>query len=235
LQQLADARPTDAKVQAELARSYYHLGEVQGKSSTPEDAIRSYGHARTLLEKLIRAGPGNPEQRHSLGGCLHNLAQIHEKQGRREDALAAFQQAIEHQSIAFRLDPRGREYREWLSNHHFCAGRLLRDLDRLPEAVAAFLEFRALWPTQGGLLYDVAGELALCSARVGNSRPALSEAEQAERQRYADLALETVRQAVAHGFKDSQRLQTDQALDGLRSLPGFQKVLQELQAKGKKP
>jgi tetratricopeptide (TPR) repeat protein/tRNA A-37 threonylcarbamoyl transferase component Bud32 len=233
LQRLADLRPTEIRIQADLAKSFYHLGEVQGLGSSAQgrdEAIRSYRRAALLLEKLTLVAPNNPAHQHDLGGALHNLGQLHEKQGRRQEALTAFQQAAKHQGIAFRLNPKGPNYREWLSNHHYCAGRVLRDQDLLPEAVTAFLKFRELWPTEARLLYDVAREFALCAARVGQSRPVLGQAEKDERQRYADLALETVRQAVTHGFKDSRRLQTDKALDVLRPHPGFQKLLQEMQA-----
>jgi serine/threonine-protein kinase len=227
----ARARPLDAKVRLTLARTYYHLGEVHGQARRPGEAVQCYEQARALLEELVGAAAGDVEPRHLLGGCLHNTGQIHEQQGRREQALAAYRQAIAHQRVAFARAPQKGVHREWLSNHHYCAGRVLRNLGRLAGAVAAFQAFAALWPREARLLYDAARELAGCAAAVGEGRAVLTAAEETERTRYADLALDTLRRAVAHGFQDARRLETDTGLDALRDRAGFQELRQELQAK----
>src|SRR5262249_52872063 len=103
----------------------------------------------------------------------------------------------------------------------------LRVLGRPAEAAAASRERGQLWPENPAELYQVACELAQCVPLVARGRDALSPEEQAERQKYADLALETLRQAVAHGFRDLDRLQKEPDLAPLRSRPEFQKFLDE--------
>ncbi len=85
-------------------------------------------------------------------------------------------------------------------------------------------------PADAGVEYAVACDLARAAALVGKGKPEPSEAEQSERNRYADLAMAALRQAVDCGFRDRQRLQTDRALEPLRGREDFQKLLAELAA-----
>jgi len=52
-------------------------------------------------------------------------------------------------------------------------------------------------------------------------------------EQYAARAVELLRQAVAKGYKDAAHMKKDTDLDPLRSHPEFQKLLKELEAKGK--
>jgi serine/threonine protein kinase len=221
-------------LQKELLNSYSNLNVLQTTSNQPAEAIQSARRTCVLLEQLVALEPDNLEYQSAWGGALHTLAVALEKLGRHAEALAAYRQAIEHQKVAFARAPKGPNHREWLSNHHYCAGRVLRDLGRLADAVAAFQECRALWVTEPRRLYQMAQDIAQCAARVGQGNANLTEADQAERRRYADQAVETLQQAVTHGFKDIQHLQTNKALDVLRSHAGFQKLVGELQAKAMK-
>lgn len=59
----------------------------------------------------------------------------------------------------------------------------------------------------------------------------LSEKDQAERQRYADLAIETIAEAVENGFSDVKTMKSHKSLAALRDRDDFQMLLKELQAK----
>jgi hypothetical protein len=62
----------------------------------------------------------------------------------------------------------------------------------------------------------------------------LSKAEQAElAQRYGDLALAALRQAVDLGYTDVGTLKTGLAFEGLRGRDDFQKLIKELEGKKK--
>jgi tetratricopeptide (TPR) repeat protein len=52
--------------------------------------------------------------------------------------------------------------------------------------------------------------------------------------RYADRAVDLLRQAFAKGFKDMATLKTNPALDPIKSRGAFTKLMDELGAKGKK-
>jgi len=55
----------------------------------------------------------------------------------------------------------------------------------------------------------------------------------AEGRRAADLALDTLRQAVKDGYRDLAGMRTDPSLDPLRWRADFQKLLADLEVKGK--
>ena len=76
-------------------------------------------------------------------------------------------------------------------------------------------------------------ELALCVRLVGtdNKSGDLSADEQAGRQTYADLALETLREAVSAGFDDAQKLREQPDLIPIRDLSAFQEIMKEVASK----
>ncbi|HEY1860927.1 MAG TPA: hypothetical protein VGG61_11260, partial [Gemmataceae bacterium] len=78
-------------------------------------------------------------------------------------------------------------------------------------------------------LYNAAKELGRAAALVGKGKAELIDAEKAERDKYADLIVETLRQARAKGFKDAERMRKDAELDPVRQREDFQKLLSELE------
>ena len=100
---------------------------------------------------------------------------------------------------------------------------------RLSEAATTSLERRKLWPNNPDEIYDVAGELPRCASLVGKDKPQLTSATLAERQKYADLAMEMLGQAVAAGYRDSAHARKDPDLQALRRRPDFEKLLTELE------
>jgi hypothetical protein len=51
-----------------------------------------------------------------------------------------------------------------------------------------------------------------------------------KKQEYADRAMTLLREAVAKGFQDVERMKNDTALDPLRNREDFQKLVAELEA-----
>jgi hypothetical protein len=66
---------------------------------------------------------------------------------------------------------------------------------------------------------------------VSQDKTDLAREEQAERQKYADLAMTAIGQAVAAGYKNVEHMKQDKDLDPLRSRPDFQELQHELEAK----
>jgi hypothetical protein len=73
-----------------------------------------------------------------------------------------------------------------------------------------------LWPADSAELYAVAGELALCVADSGKAPSP-----------YIEEAMNVLREAVGHGFKDLERLRNDPELEALRSHPDFPQLVAE--------
>src|SRR5262249_10601860 len=83
-------------------------------------------------------------------------------------------------------------------------------------------------------LYSIASDLALCAALPGKAKT-LTAQEQAERKQFGTEALDTLRQAVTKGIKDTARLQKDQTFAALHPLPEFKQLLTVLGKQSSSP
>jgi hypothetical protein len=108
-------------------------------------------------------------------------------------------------------------------------------VDYTKEAATFAAELRQGFDKDSSYLFQVACGYALAAAGVGHgkSERKISSEERAQRQRYLDLALESLRQATAKGYEDIRSLRTEPDLDPLRQEPGFQQLLRESGAPGK--
>jgi hypothetical protein len=147
--------------------------------------------------------------------------------------LRAFQQAIAQQRICFEKEPQMAQFRQFLSLHYTALAEVHSTAGQVAEAATATLERRNLWPSNPAELHTVASELAQYIPLVGQGRSRLTAEEPTQRRAYAAQALDTLRQAIAHGLKDGERLKKDSAFHPLRSEEEFQKLLVESMAKGK--
>ena len=82
--------------------------------------------------------------------------------------------------------------------------------------------------------YGAACMLAQCMPIVEKDDKLAAPRRQAEMALYADQAMAMLRDAVAKGYKDADRMQTDKDLDPLRAREDFKTVVAELEAKAKK-
>jgi hypothetical protein len=96
--------------------------------------------------------------------------------------------------------------------------------DRPAKAAEANLSRRAYSGGEAKHLYETAAELARCVARLSEGT--------ADQGKYADLAMETLRQAVAKGFRDGPRLRDDRRFDALRQRPDFVRLAAEVPVGG---
>jgi hypothetical protein len=125
-----------------------------------------------------------------------------------------------------------------------CQGLLARSLSGLgiiharagrpSEAVASFGRAATILerlPTPAPFdLYNLACYYALLAGVAAEAGSGLTAAE---RQAAADKAMDALRRAVAGGYRNVALFRTDTDLDALRQREDFQKLMQELEAKGK--
>jgi serine/threonine-protein kinase len=215
----------------DLLKCYSYLGTVQASQNEGEQALGSYRKALALLKTFARESPeavDNPvalgEGCYVLGGGLMSL-------GRAADALPAFREAVGYQKVALDRARQKDVPRKALSQSYYDLGHVQRELGLPAEAAAICRERLRLWPDNADQVYDGACELAQCILAVGKGKKELNAQEQAERQAYADEAVQVLRRAVALGLKDAQGLQKDPDLAPLRGRADFRRLVEEMGGK----
>lgn len=230
LHQLVADQPNTLQHQRALFGLHDTLGLLHEKSR-PADALANRQKARAIAEKLVRASPANMDDRSNLGAALNNEGVLLAANGRMHEALTVYQQAIVHQQLAYDRAPEVKQYRQFLSNHLFGFSSVSRRLGQPDAAAAAALQRRQLWPGNPTELVRVAAEIAMCIPLLAKGQTERSPEEQAERSRYADQAMDALRQSIAAGYTDFSRLQKAPEFAPLRARADFQQLLADLRAK----
>ena len=113
--------------------------------------------------------------------------------------------------------------------------RVFQRLGDYQHAAPLAEEVRKYAPADGLNLVKVSCCYALCAAAVkrGKSASQLSVAERDLRKRYEIKALETLRQAIDHGYQDWVFLEGEPDLAPIHALPEFKTLMDQLRAKQK--
>jgi tetratricopeptide (TPR) repeat protein len=208
--------PAQTSYQRDLAVSYNNLGLAQSKQGQLAEAQRSFRKAMELQELLVSQTPRDVELQSNLGGIYNNLAMVLDELQRPGDAAECCRKAIEHQQVAFTAAPHVAQYRAFLSRHYSLYGRLLRESGRPDEAARVALRRRELWPGDAKRLVSVAEELALAAKALAETNTRGLSTQQC-----AQEALETLRRAVAAGFKPNGAFYRNAAFSALTNYPDF--------------
>ncbi len=224
-EKIARLWPTLAEVDKDVAESYRDLGRLRFEIGDAADALRLYVKSRERFEKALQIDSKDHRCQGGLGTTWDGLALTFAKLGKPDEAIAAHREAIRLQSEAMAAAPELTQYREDLSNHYEHLARLHRQLKQPAEAVASSMDQQKLWPAQPARLVTVARDVALCIELV----PAYHSAE---RDSYAQHAIEILQQAIRSGFTDVGQLANDPAFRPLKSVSGFQELLAEQRTNG---
>jgi serine/threonine-protein kinase len=227
-EKLTSIDPSSTSFRNDLANTYLMVGNLHGADQKDEAALAAFEKARALFEKLVADDPEMPGYRSSLGSLLNNMGLAMRHLKRHEEERRLLEKAIEHQRHSTSRAPQVALYRRRLATSYTALTETELAAGRPAAAVSAAQERGKLWPSDPKIQYLVGVDLARAAALVGKGQPTLSADEQAQRDRYAEFAVATLRRAVGCGFRDRQRLQTDRALEPLRDREDFRKLLADL-------
>jgi tetratricopeptide (TPR) repeat protein len=212
--------PLDRGLRRDLAASYNNLGMLHSRLRQFDAADRCFRNALGFQDQLVAERPGDLDAHSRLGGIHNNLGILLEQQGQTAEAEKSYARAVEHQRTAQSGAPELDRYRAFLSKHYYNHGRVLRRLGRRDEAVQTALARKELWRHEAERLFSVAEELALAGeAGAGGDSP------QTSGDRCAELAVETLREAVAAGFRLPDDLAARAAFASLRKRPDFAELV----------
>src|SRR5262249_33704759 len=109
------------------------------------EAISTLERARDLLAPLMRDHPDDIGYRSRLGAVLNDLGLALDALDRQAEAVEAFRAAMTQQRVAVTKAPEVAQHRRFFRNHVHALSNVLLELDRLPEAVAAYREAYVLY------------------------------------------------------------------------------------------
>jgi tetratricopeptide (TPR) repeat protein len=234
-ERLVRDHPDVPDFQAELARTHSDLGGLHHNVGQDEQAESDLQRALPILEKLAREHPDVPEYAWGLAYGYEVLGMAANAQDKTDLALASCDKAVAILETLVEKESRNQRWRIDLWDN-----RLLRaaiwaqrgDHARAVQEVEALAATRELSENN---LYNLACVYARAAAAAGKDEK-LPAAERSRFQdRYATQAVDSLRQAVARGFRNLPGLQNDPDLEAVRGRPEFQKLVQELEEKVKKP
>ncbi len=115
--QLLNRWPEQPTYRRDYVISMNHLGLALSRSGRLRDARTAFEKALAHERPLAKAFSADAETQSILGGVLNNLGFLQQQLGDLESAAHSYRQAITAQSIAVRLAPEVKRYREYLSKH----------------------------------------------------------------------------------------------------------------------
>jgi serine/threonine protein kinase len=220
-------QPADTELRYLLGISCFNLSQLEWLTSKPEEILALLRQACDNLEEVVRAQPNDQSTQTELVQALETLGSGLRRRGRRDEAAAVFQRAVDQQRLVSAKDSKDGAAHKLLGQLSRTLIQVQRERGRPADAVAAALAWREHSRGDADQLYQIASELAQCLPAPGKGQSQLTPGQTAEFQKYADHTLATLRQAVAAGFRNAYRLRTDSALSPLRSRAEFQTLLRE--------
>jgi tetratricopeptide (TPR) repeat protein len=199
----ANADPKDLNGRFDLAGAYIGRGRVERLDHDFEAALSWYDRALAVLRPLKAAGKLNP--------FLQEVAQLDDLE---KVALECRDIAKTVEDVNFALKERGGE-----TQRRLLLGRAeaLARRGRVADAATTAQMVRGLKPEDGPNLYDVACCYALCVPTA--------------RAEYVTRAVEELRNAAQHGFRDVEKIESDPDLDALHSELSYKAFVAGLKAR----
>jgi serine/threonine-protein kinase len=230
-QKLAEANPSSAQFQSDLAQSYNDIGFLQQEAGNLEAALASLEQARAILQRLANANPAVTKFEGDLAQDHQVIGSILDQTGHPSEAMASYERA---RAI---LEPLAAQYptvtlfQNRLAMSHSYVGSARRHDGRPAEAATEFRRAVAIMERLSSLqpdgfnLYNLACFRSLLSGIAAEPGSGLTSGDVSSLGEQAVLAL---RRAVDAGFRNVGFMRRDTDLDALRGRPDFEMLLLDL-------
>ncbi len=258
---LADQHPQDPQYQYFLGIHYNNLGTLYRDRRRLPEAEQAFRDALATMKSLADQHPAIPKYARTLALFRVIRGNFVRDTERPENALPWYTEAVANLEVASGKVPKDASTRSILEDAYLQRARVLQGLERHHEAVPDW--DRAIELNTGRLSLRLrlsrAGSLACLGEHVrataeadavirGDQVPpsivytagqtyclaaAAVPDESPLKERYTARAVALVRQAVAQGFPDVDRLKMDPFLNIMRGRADFQQLLRELEERKK--
>ncbi len=217
-QKLFDGTPEDLTARTYLARSLHGLGGLLRVTGRRTEAMELFRRVLELRERLARDDRSDSQRQSQLAETLNEMALCEMRPGHWTEAREFLTRAVELERKVLSSAPDDPAIRQILRRHLTNLAKVHRELAQPEEAIRTARELAELSPGNPAALYQAACELSL-------TVPLLKGASQ---QALATQAVETLRQAVAAGWRDAGRTSRDPAFFPLHDRDDFRRLLDNL-------
>jgi tetratricopeptide (TPR) repeat protein/tRNA A-37 threonylcarbamoyl transferase component Bud32 len=235
-EKLAEDNPTVTSFQNELESTYANIGVVLAQTGKTAEALAAFQKALTIIQKLADADPANPNHQANLANIHNEMGRLLAKTDRFADAFAFFDKGQTLFDKLLKSEPTHNVYCLGLGESHAFRGWALRKSGRPVEAAVQLRRAVEVWDPvkdrEPELLFDRAWALALLAGLGSAGKSDVTTAEVTSS--YADQAIAVLRDAISAGWSGPDELKQPD-FDALRDRDDFKKLLEELEAKAKKP
>jgi serine/threonine protein kinase len=206
------AHPSDYKLKGDMGQFFDYYGKVDLSLGDPKDALKHFDHSIALLREVEALDGKNAEHKVNLALSLYDRGQAAVRVGDRKGAGKYFMECLDIREKLSAADPGNGALRMDLMLVLPHCGQVER-----AEGIAAELR-QGPRKQDRGVLFSIARCYAQCMA----------ESTGGTRQRFGDLCLDSLNDALAAGLKDSTSLEVEPDLEPVRKLAQFKVLLDRL-------
>jgi tetratricopeptide (TPR) repeat protein len=232
-QQLAAEFPTRPEFRQQLAASHNNRGILLRATGRLPEAEQDYGQALRLQQQLAADFANQPDLRNAMAGTCVNLAILSKQQGNWAAAKRHLLEGRPHHLAALKANPGHPTYRQFYLNHLNVLTEVHAGLLEQADAVRTAEKRRDLGWNPPADAYDAGCFLSQCIPIVAKHDKLDDQQRKGAVQFYGDAAMKLLREAVSKGYKDVPHMKKDTDLDPLRPREEFQKLVAELEGKGR--
>ncbi len=140
LEPIARQRPEAFDLQVEILNIHRRIGDIYGYTTSSDNALRSYAHARAVGETLLATRPHDDALRRSVADLCQAQGRTLRLAEDLDGSLNASNRALDLYRAAFEEDPEDLSIRREIANAVSAAGMVLTRLGRRPEALQSYQE-----------------------------------------------------------------------------------------------
>jgi serine/threonine-protein kinase len=232
---LAREQNTAAQLRPWLAMALANLAELEHMTGRDAAALEHWRESLALYEALARENPSVAEYQIVYARVVVEAAHTLLALGRSDAARADFEKARGRVEGAAGDGPDSAEALRVLASAWRGLAKVNLEGGRPAEALAALKEAvrcgRTVDPkSHGQSFYELACSLAIQAAVAARVSAAAGHDARAEEQRSTEEALQTLRRAIAAGWRNAAWMKRDPDLKGLHDRGDFQRLIDELEA-----
>ncbi len=209
--------PKSDQAKQDLAAALAALGDLELQLGDAAKASALYAQAHPLVIEVASTDPDNVAMKRLLSMSLYRLGTAASLLGEETTADRHYQESLKLRAAVVKDDPVN-------TSSQIAVMLAEARCGQHAEAAERAAKLRKLAPNDPRILFFAASGYAVCAGAIGVG-PSKDAALHAK---YIALALETLSQAMAHGYRDVIALEHDPDLAAVRQDAGFRKMVEKL-------